>query len=468
MADAEAIKRAKSDGGFLREVLGVQETHARQRKFPCPLCGSKDNLDIHFAESNFVFQCFTPGCKGNKNKERSNTVVDALMLVSGLTIQAAMKECERRYGSKNGTYNGTHKALPAPVRPALFPTIEPAPQKQSALQLPFTDRRSQDRAEPILDLAKADAFVAKAHKYLLEHLDYSTLFRRGISEEIIKQYKIGFIENERIKFKAWNTYGTTIPAAWVLPITDSFDRLKGVKLHIEKAPEGWDAKNIWCPFGTVPDWNEATATCPVHSYYTIWPHPDTLETPQPQMGDLSTDLNWWINQIPQDGPLRETFEYQKESETLSLAYERGQTADQLSPEDVFECMRHAFNVVRPEIERLVSGNKPPESGASYNFDPLDYLWFTPGELKALGLRSAGLMASAPTGGESWMPHPKQFQCVDGLKVALFYDDDPPRMHEKTGQVYQAGKAWALKWSNALILAGAREVQTMHGGRKEKV
>ena len=450
--DSPELAAAKMDGAFLRQILGISkdDNHAT-----CKLCG-KDNLRCKMKDGGYRWDCYS-GCGGG-------SCVDALMLFEKKTLKEAMSIIYKTYGSGDSN-NRQVRIIQQATRP------EPVREFHSGSKQP----------EPVLDLERAEEFVKSSHGYLMDNLDLVTHFKRGISTPIIEKYRLGFIENVSIKWrpddkgKGWN-----IPAAWVLPVTDFVGKLKAVKLHFEIRPISkgdpvkGEAKFIpcrgksrWAPFGTEPKWDQARNVNPVHSYFGLWPHPDTLE--DPALGEeFSSDIGWWINRIP-DGPLRDEWYRAHEWEQHAVAEELSKTKDDLEPSEMNLAIERAFALLRERIFKAV-GNKPIDADI---LDPdapepvrwKDFIFITPGELKAFAILSSGLRATAITSGESWIPPPDVLACFKGLNICILYDDDPPglTLHGKT---LWTGKAWAKQLAIALSRAGARSVAILSGGRKD--
>ncbi len=95
------------------------------------------------------------------------------------------------------------------------------------------------------------------------------------------------------------------------------------------------------------------------------------------------------------------------------------------------------------------------------------MFICPGELKALGAESAGLMATAPTGGETWMPGSEWLNCFYGANCWIAFDDDPPKKCERTGRISIPGVDWAARWTDALKRHGASYITAAGFGRKLK-
>lgn len=452
MADSPELIAAKQDGNFLRSILGISrdDNHA-----VCRLCG-KDNLRCKMKKDGYRWDCYS-GCGGG-------SCVDALMVFEKKTLKEAMAVIFKAYG--NGAPN--------------TPTRQHA-QEPRVAETVREFRAASRQPEPVLDIARAEEFVEKSHQYLMANLDLVTHFKRGISQSIIEKYRLGFIENTPIKWRPDDRgVGWNIPASWVLPVTDARGKLKGVKLHFEirplmkgnksKGEADWvqcKGKSRWAPFGTEPKYDKAAGVSPVHAYYGLWPHPDTLE--DPALGEeFSSDIGWWINKIP-DGPLREEWYKTHEWEILAVAEELSKTKEDLEPSELSFALDRAFAIMREKIFKAV-GNRPIEVDAVDPEAPepvswKDFIFITPGELKAFAILSSGLRACAVTSGENWIPPPDTLSCFKGLNICILYDDDPPGLTPQ-GRTIWTGKAWAKQLATALARVGARSVVLLSGGRKE--
>ncbi|MCY3019269.1 MAG: hypothetical protein NTW87_09615 [Planctomycetota bacterium] len=439
--EAEALRKAKEDGPFLWKVLGVTKNGNHET---CPLC-KKRNLSVQVNErGEYYFNC-KGGCGGG-------SVVDAIRLVEKKDLKAALNEAK------------------APYRPAQSPysRFTHAPVNPQASAGPDDVRYGTARPEPKLDMDKAQAFVDKAHKHLMGDLGLLDMWHRGISADVVKQYTLGFIEDEPMRWAPWLPEHR-LPAAWVLPVTDPTGKaLKGVKIHFEVRPkdnrgEPWGAKALWLPFGTEPAYDEAKNVKPHNAYYGLWPHPDTLVRPMPE---VNVDVNWWVARIPKGHPLEKRLNDAKELSLHCIAQDQKMTVDQLSDDDCGLALDQAFATLRGEIVRLVTKGEnaaPEEEEDVEKPDWEEYVFVHAGELKALAWRSVGLMATSVTSGESWIPPPNVLACFAACKMVIFYDDDPPTLNTR-GEVRCPGAEYARRLNRALLRAGATETIVINGGR----
>ena len=515
-----AVKAAaKSDLRFIYEVLGLNESRPLAQHKPCIFCNSSDAMQAGFSRNGGTFySCYSCGAGGD--------VLNALQVSRNMSFPEVMKELHRRYGQSTGSYSGarqlpspqaraysngtTGHSLPPPIAPKqrLLPVpkqelvyLPPIVVQQQALAVrqsaprygenefnlvrnPQVVNAPPKRTEPVIDVEETDAFVVKAHSYLMN--DFKRImgrYKRGITEAVAKKYRLGFLEHEPIKkTRPWHSRGMTIPSAWVLPITDQYETLKGVKIHCEEAPLRSDGsrmeKCLWMPFGTEPKYDKATDQHPVNSYYTMWPHPDTL-TPV-RANDFSSSTMWWIERINKEcsQKMLEEWRSQVEYHKFNVAYELGKMTDQLDGPDIVVAMEKAWFDMREKIQRELCGSedKELEEGFAKNNrfqrrsdeeDFYKYIFICPGELKALSAESAGLMATAPTGGESWTPGADWMNAFYGMHIWLAYDDDPPRRDLKTGKVYIPGVAWAAKFTDLMKRWNVSSVVASGLGRKLK-
>jgi hypothetical protein len=444
-AEAEALKQAKCDGPFLWKVLGVTKNGNHE---VCPLC-KKRNMSVYRHEQTGEYGW---GCKSGCGK---GTVVDAIMLVERKDTKTALNEAKAPYRSAQSPHS----------------RFAHGPVNLQASNEPSEVRFGTARPEPKLDKQRATEYVEKHHQYLMDHLDdVLNMCHRGISVEVIEEYKLGFVEDEDVQWVPWHK-PSRIPAAWVIPVTDEKEELRAVKVHFESRPVGydgkpWNAKALWLPFGTEPTYDEAVDRKPHHAFYTLWPHPETLVRPLPE---VTVDVNWWVSRIPQGHPLQQRLETAREQNKLCMAMDRKVSVGDLSDADCGQALDEAFASMRAEIVRLVTkGEKAePEKAeeGSENPDWSEYIFVTPGELKAMALRTMGLMATAMTSGESWIPPLDVLsRCFAGCKVVIFMDEDAWALNTR-GEVYSPGIEYAQRLNAAIMQAGAAEIIVMSGGHR---
>lgn len=468
--DDPALLRAKQDGAYLCEVLGITKTRDRDEHAQCPLCKSKCLRYRQEKSGAFVFQCMKGCGKG--------TIVDALMMVSGLRIGEAIQEAKSKYGGSER--NGTH-------RPAQQTRARPAPQQEQKPAI----RYGQIKAEPVLDTERAEELIKFAHEYLLEYKNIPAYYNRGISEEIIRKYRIGFIEDYPLKYHRNDQgRGWVIPHSWVLPITDGEGKVKAVKLHFEhpypskKQEDGTygecEGKSRWAPFGLEPKEN------PNHGFQTIWPHPNSFDMPGTRE-TFSTDINWWIERMPKSGELAAKWDRTVSEETVQVAIELGKDTSDLDANELFMAWERAFDILKLPIQQAVcASSQMRDTGDANAIEWNDYTFVCPGELKALSVLSAGFCATGITGGEGWIPPPAILSPLSGTRSCVLFDDDPPRLIPArtipgrtldTGRIVaerviperieQPGHVWADNMGKALTEVGALDVCAKAGGRRPK-
>ncbi len=435
---SQEIETAKRDGPFLWKVLGVRGNGPHNK---CPLC-KNDSLSVFQNKDTgeFAWDCKS-GCGGGD-------VITAMKLLEGKDFKAAKAEIEKAYGSGR-----------APV----YQQQAQSPERQPDFAA------SKPKSDPVIDMSRAENLVGPSHDFLLQNMHLVSDFKRGLSSEIIKRHRVGFLQNVNVPWKKgnWN-----IPAAWVLPITDSADVLKGVKLHFEIRPKvrgdreksepefvEFKGKSIWVPLGTRP------ADEPVHSYYTFWPHPSTLPDPALQE-EFSSDMGWWIQRIP-EGSVRDKWDDALRWERYQVALSVHKAEDELDPSESYTAVEQAFAGMREEIQSVVSMTgetyQPETTTQASMINWKSFIFLCPGELKALAVLSMGYRAIAVTGGESWMPPLELLAYLRGHNVCLFMDDDGRRIDTR-GRVHCPGKEWARKISTALIRLGAQRIICVTGGR----
>ncbi len=445
-----ALNAAKSDGAFLHRVLKIERD---SQHAICPMC-KKPNMTVGpDKDGGGVFLwCCGSGCG-------AGTVVDALMKVEGKDIKTAMAEINKAYG--NGHSSPQHLAERKDYRNL------PAPRDEIRYGRPHPD--------PVLNAEAAEDLVKKSHAYLMDNLDLSTHFKRGITKAIIERYRIGFIQNERILWNLDKKTSWFIPAAWVLPITNAQKEVKGIKLHFEIRPKGPDGKDVegksrWVPYGTEPKFDLEKQTKPHHAFYTLWPHPNTLEDPHLSQ-ELSTDIGWWIQRIP-DGETRERWDATLRWARLEIALVAEKAEEDLDGPECFAAVEKAFGTMREEIEEVVSRvtkHEPSEPAPEDNPEFVEWqdtIFVCPGELKALALLSMGYRAIAVTSGESWIPPPEMLSEFRGFHTCVFYDEDGRRL-DKQGRVQCPGKRWAQQMALGLARQDAASVSLFSGGHDEK-
>ncbi len=455
MADSPELLAGKSDLLYLKQVLGISSDRSHDLHGVCPLCGDKTAFQFGLSKDGkksgqYFFHCHACAANGS--------VIDALMKTRGMALNDACREVYQKYKGKSprkSEYTVYHEKNTA------------AHNGNGKVHEPEI-KYGSEHTDPILS-ADAEAFVQKHHEYLMKRPFLHEKWRRGISEAVCKKYRIGFIEHEGIQFKPWSK-PATIPAAWVLPITDGNGVLKGVKLHFEERIKRYDgtlaAKLMWCPFGTEPAYDKEKEISPVHSYYGMWPHPDTLTPPNNSVE--TQDIGYWLRKMPPQ--LKQKWETQLQGYRYIVADEMGLSETDLGGPASYEAISRTFTEMGPEIQEAVCkienkntiyDDKTPETDWS------KFIFICPGELKALAMESCGFMSTASTGGEQWLPGPQWISKFSRQMCCLFYDADPIKKIGSTEKIQCTGKDWARKWNVALVHHGAAQVVAINGGSKEK-
>jgi hypothetical protein len=221
------LSELKRDKQLLLAYLGIEREGTNMT---CPFHGGKGSFSVYQHEGIYMWKCHA-GCQ-------FGTIIDAAMRKTGASdYHAAVMVLERELGIVIG--------------------------------------KNEEYAEPIIDTARANAFIDHAHETLLNSPEQQEMYmrdKRGLSLDVVKQYRIGFAQNIGITGKNWNVFG------WVLPVTDANGALLGVKLHTEKPL--WVSANkpapkaMWAPFGTYP------ASDPHHGTKTLWPAPEVSKMQQ--------------------------------------------------------------------------------------------------------------------------------------------------------------------------------------------
>lgn len=453
MADSPEILAAKQDGLFLRQVLRIQSDRVRENHAKCPMCG--DTTLRYGPSSNdgvHLWQCMKGCGKGS--------VVDALVIVDKMPIAQAMDECRKRYSGKSPKktqYQQFHENRAREVRNG---------------QAEDDIRYGNQPEEPVIDEPRANKFIDEHHDYLLQHLGQVQRFKRGISADVIKKYRIGYAEMVSLKGAPWLP-PMTIPGAWVIPITNATGKLRGVKLHFEERPVGYGgkqgAKCLWAPFGTQPAYQKVRTDSgldeikPRHSAYGLWPHPETLN--QSFSYDFSLAMEWWLERMPKF--LHERWAEQVETQRLLLAESLSVNYEDLNPEHILEADNSAYKVMQKEIIRAVSKAELKPMDDSHDIDWSKWTFICPGELKALAVESYGLMATSITGGEGWIPGPDWLKAFYGQQVCVVFDNDPTKRNKDGKTIVNAGLNWARMMTAALMKNGAWRVIAKNGGQKSK-
>lgn len=477
MSNNPYVLAARRDLPYLLNILNVSSSKTREMHAPCPICGDKTCLQFgpdKKITGDWYWHC-NRGCGGGDvvaalcklhygGPEGWRQAYDHLKRDFGGRVSQSPHERQKNaLVNRHGYVNG------------VVPTLQGIAALSGSGPVPRIDR-----VDPILDMERAEKFIAEHHNYLMDHFDLVTKWGRGLSKEVCEKYRIGFIEFGSVQFQPWKRK-MDIPAAWVLPITDADGVLKAVKVHFEERPAAWQGcpKLLWMPFGTSPAYDEKTDSKPIHAYTTMWPHPDTL-TPQID-SDFSLEASYWIERMPEE--LNPEWYTALESHKLKFAWEKGKTTEDLNPGELWDVMQLAFNDIKQKIFKAVLKKQNKKSGEnsqtivtngkiSVEVDWSQYIFICPGELKALACESAGMMATAGTQGEGWIPGAEYISKLAGQKICLLGDEDPAKRNvskkdQQILKIHCPGKDWIGKWSEALASHGASRVMVKYGGQRGK-
>ncbi len=428
-SNPEALIRAKRDMDFLLEVLGTPKPG---KHLICPLEGSNDSFSVFRGDDETCcFFCFSCKAKG--------TVVDALILMHKIRLPEALREIEEKFGGS------TQYQAKAPA----------------ASEVKGKFRGYAPKIVPTLDMDRATPFTDQYHEFLLANQHFVKDHKRGLSEQVIRKHRIGYIHEQQIKLYPWQSKPYTIPAAWVLPVTNADGELHGIKLHTERPivkPDGesFKGKCLWVPFGIEPKPDQEKGIKPAHAYYTFWPHPDTLDS------DLDAEVNpqWWVARL-KDGNLSRRWGQQLDWAKMEVGHAVSKVAYELDDDEIEQAWENAFKQLGDEIKREVCADENKAVDEDDEFH--EWVFVHPGELKAMAWAAAGYMATGSTGGESWIPPPDQLEWVRGRKICLFVDDDTTR-RDLHGKPVNAGATWAALMSDAIRRQGPADLMVASGGR----
>lgn len=458
MSNNPFVVAARRDLPYLLGVLGISSDKTKEMHAQCALCGGGTSLQFGPDKKNsgeWYWHCNKCGEGGE--------VVAALCLTrygGRDNWKQAYRQIEtdfqsrvpKSYNNNHGYTNGVVPALAHIGRGQL-----PAPKVI--------------REDPVLDMPRAEAFVNEHHQYLMDNFDALQKWERGISRDVCIKYRLGFIEFGSVQFAPWQKK-MDIPAAWVLPITDANGALRAVKIHFEERPH-WGSKEcpklLWMPFGTKPVYDKESGSKPVHSYLTMWPHPDTLQAQV--VSDFSLDASFWIDRIPDY--LKPEWNDLLEMQRMKYAFEQSSLPEDLNPSQNWDVMLRSFDEMKKKIFAAVLKKENENKADDGDTDWSQFIFVCPGELKALACESAGMMATAGTNGEGWIPGNEILSRLTGQKLCLFGDEDPTKRNqshkepEKTIKVFSPGKEWCDKWVEALRKISVAKIVIKFGGVKEK-
>ncbi len=470
------LDAAKRDLSYLLSVLSISSTKTSEMHAVCPGCGRKC---LQFGPDKSRAGEWYWHCNSGCGSDKYGDVVSALMMTRGMDYKAAFAQIRTDFAGRVGRPsqpfqrpstiergNANSHGYTSGVVGALYgmgnPGVVAEPRKP----------------DPVIDKERAEAYIAKQHEYLMENFGIVEKYKRGLSRAVCEKYRIGFTEFGKVQFAPWQK-PMEIPAAWILPITNEFGELKGVKAHFEERPH-WGGrqcpKTLWLPFGTFPAYSKVKdsegreiETKPVHMYDTMWPHPATL-TPQ-VVSDFSLEASFYIERIPPH--LKPEWNDIYEAQKYKVADEQSTVVEELEGPSLHTAMLRAFAEMKTKITDAVIAieDEKDKKNSQITEEWADYDFITTGELKALACESSGLMASAGTAGEGRIPRADLLLLFAGRKVCLLADDDPPRrlMDPKEPEVVKkvtcTGRDWVLKMAGALSTHGTTHIVAKYGGQK---
>lgn len=435
--DDEFVQQIKSDGSFLRQILGVERDGQHCK---CPWCNDTCMRVGPDKRGNgiYLFQCMKDCAQG--------TVIDAIMKLENKSFSDVMADLRKQHGVQRAAAGASKE------REKITPQ----------------EREEQDRPDPVIDMEKALEFVNWAHETLCtrEDLQAKWLTKRNITLDVCRRYRVGFLDEFVIDIpgrdggqdRPWR-----VNNGWVLPITDNLGVLRAVKIHFETPPPGFKGKSVWMPFGTEPKHDRVKNIIPVNAYYSFWP---PLEQQTREQQEVGTDYTWWLNRAPEamQDEWRKAFEFEK----LSRAADLSVSVDELSMADVESAAQTIFSQMRGKIQREVLRASAQARGEKFDGGNYDYAVVPPGELKALADISAGEIATSVTGGEGALPTERHFGVFRGRNVLLKYDDDIAKLarpDDPKSKILCAGRAFVHKMVPMLTKFKAREIRIATHGRR---
>lgn len=437
MPDSAELLAVKADGERLCQVLGLTR-YGRQSHRQCKVCGSPGALAVHESGGVWGWKCFSCG--------KGGTIVDAIMLLENKRLPDVLHELA---GPRKRELPEDHRK-----------------HEQREWEGGFSDR---ERAVPVPDKERMEAFIKARHEYLLAHLGLVQQHERGLSEDVIRRYRVGFAQNLEVRFYPNQRTPHVLRASWILPVADDTGEVKGVKMHHEEKPvrpngELFEGKCSWAPFGTEPKYDREKEIKPNDSFYTLWPWPASFED---KVSAVSSDPAWWVKRIPDGSPVMERWNTQLQWSRYEVAHEVGKLEEALTESEIWQAFTRAFAALADDIQKVVLKTMGIEekTGRKPALVPEDWYFLMPGELKALAAISDGLKATASTGGEAWIPSPRLLSWFRGRRVCLMYDDDATRIVPRTGKVVCPGKEWAHKLALGLDCAHAADVAVFTCGHE---
>lgn len=211
----------KSDSHLLFELLRVDGPGNHKN---CPFHEDRTGSMMIRERDGFWYWACKAGCG-------EGTFIDAFMLTHRMNKNEAFAEIEKQLGARFSK-----------------------------------DEKKGSQGPPLIDLERAEKFVAYAHNNLLNDIDIQLKWvhgKRGLDIFTCERFGLGFVTN--FCFERWPQWN--LPAAWVLPVTNAAGELMAVKLHFEERPKLGDGKPgpkcLWCPFGVTKR----------SGYATLWPSP---------------------------------------------------------------------------------------------------------------------------------------------------------------------------------------------------
>lgn len=453
MPDDADLLLVKQSEMLMLEALGIQKPG---QHCPCALCGDKTALRVGLDKKGTgVWLCQCMKCSKMKG-----TVLDVHMILNRMTFADAANTCKAKLGLASrpvSQFTRTNGVRQSDIDERLTAMAEEDRQ-----------RISEVPPEPTIDLAAAEEFVDQQHKALMNRDDLIETWltkKRGISEDVAKQYKLGFLDRTPLslwsgKNKEW--YTSTILSAWVLPITDAKGRLKAVKIHheiIKKDSAGKDVhgKCFWMPFAKQRGDG-------VDKYNCFWPHIN-IQKQQIKGINFTASAANWISRLP-EGEVKARYQERYSQNLYNLTEEgplKGLHPDQYGPPQLEYVEQRTFEEMRKEIQQEALG----AIGSSEQMAAISlHNWtiWAPGELKALSYISSNIRATALTAGETYMPTPGMLRCFRGQRVGLNWDFDIPQ-ELTTGEVICAGRKWLREATRALAQTNVLEVRAFNWGRK---
>lgn len=250
----KTVEEIKSDLNLLLSTLGIEGSRDLNHCI-CPWHeddSSNGSLVIKQSQDGvWGFHCMQPACVASKFKTGYGTVIDAVMMLN----KCGFKEALHALGSQ------TRKPINLPKK------------------IHIEKEEDNDYPKPVIGDVSREMmrkFAAKRNQELLSSQDcLEFLFEtRGITPEVASNPDI-CLGIQQVEYEN----GVISRCAWVLPISDGFGNLYGIKLHkVNPKPIQRKGKLIKAPKCTwmrvTPDQQEKKALC---AYITVWPAPEIYE-----------------------------------------------------------------------------------------------------------------------------------------------------------------------------------------------